>query len=100
MRLLIRYINGSVGAAILIATIGNRLRVAVPGNEDIVEFRQLEGQWLAENGQAVAIEFDPGPDEFSRWADVAMAPSEPFCEPTQFFNRAPQTYAAYSAPVN
>ena len=58
MRILIRYSNATVQAAMLLATIGRRVRAAVPGREDAVEFTWSSQRWLAEDGQAVDIEFD------------------------------------------
>jgi len=64
MRLLVRHLNGSLQAAILIATFGGKLRVSIPACDDAVGFRWVDGQWLAENGNAVEIHFDAAPDEF------------------------------------
>ena len=56
--MLIRYSDSTVQAAILLAAIGSRVRAAVPGSDDAVEFTWTSERWLAENGQAVEIEFD------------------------------------------
>jgi len=64
MRLLVRDLDGSLQAAILIAMFGGYLRVSVPGRDDTVEFRRADGQWLAENGDPVEIQFDAAPEKF------------------------------------
>src|ERR1035437_9670492 len=58
MRLLLRHLDGSLQAAILRATFGGNLRVSIPACDDAVGFRWVDGQWLAENGDAVEIHFD------------------------------------------
>jgi hypothetical protein len=64
MRLLIRYFDGSTHAAVLMGAIGTRLRVAVPGHDDAIEFRRAGDHWLAENGDPVEIEFHAAPEKF------------------------------------
>ncbi len=56
MRLLIRYLNGNGQDAILLATKENRIRVAVPGRDDAMEFRFVEGHWISEALEPVEIE--------------------------------------------
>lgn len=77
MQLIIRYRDGSLQAAILLATYGGRLRVSIPTSDDAVEFRWAGARWLTENGRTVEIEFDAAPDEFYwcvRQAAAAGAP--------------------------
>ena len=64
MRLLVRYLDGCLQAAIPIAMFDGRLRVAIPGCDDAVGFRWANGQWLAEDGGPVEIQFDTAPEEF------------------------------------
>ncbi len=64
MRLLVRHLDGSLQAAILMTILGRHLRVSLPGCDDAVGFRWADRQWLAENGDAVEIQFDAGPEEF------------------------------------
>jgi hypothetical protein len=71
MRILIRYSDRTVQAAILLATIGSRVRAAVPGAEDAVEFTWTNQRWLAENGRAVEIEFDAA--EWSAACEAAVS---------------------------
>ena len=71
MRLIVRHPDGSIQAAIMVATIGARMRAFVPGCDDAVEFRLADGRWLAENGQAVEIRFDAADDEFDSLAQYA-----------------------------
>ena len=58
MRILIRYSDMTVQGAMLLAAIGPRVRAAVPGCDDALEFTRTGEQWLAEDGRAVEIEFD------------------------------------------
>ena len=64
MRLLIRHVDGFFQAAILMAVFGAHLRVSIPGGDDAVGFRWADGQWLAENGDTVEIQFDAAPEDF------------------------------------
>ena len=80
MRILIRYSDSTVQAAILLATIGSRVRAAVPGCDDAVEFTWTSQRWLAENGQAVEIEFD-SPEWSAACEAAASADSGPGLEP-------------------
>jgi hypothetical protein len=64
MRLLVRHPDGSIEAAILIAVFGGTLRVSTPGADDAMEFRWAKSQWLAENGDAVELQFDAAPEAF------------------------------------
>ena len=56
--MVIRYSDSTVQGAILLASIGSRVRAAVPGFDDAVEFTWTGERWLAEDGRAVRIEFD------------------------------------------
>jgi hypothetical protein len=66
MRILIRYSDATVQAAMLLAAIGPRVRAAVPGCDDALEFRRTNERWVAEDGRAVEIEFDVAADR-SEW---------------------------------
>ena len=101
MRLLVRHLNGSLQAAILIATFGGKLRVSIPACDDAVGFRWVDGQWLAENGDAVEIHFDAAPDEFCWCVQQAAETGQVALHP-----RILQPWAAHGlhaatvAPVN
>ncbi len=56
MRLLIRYPSGYGQDAILLAAMENRIRVAIPGRDDAMEFRFVEGHWISEALEPVEIE--------------------------------------------
>jgi hypothetical protein len=73
MRILIRYSDNTAQAAMLLATIGSRVRAAVPGCDDAVEFTRTGERWLGEDGRPVDIEFDAAEDsaEWSVAADAA-----------------------------
>ncbi len=68
MQLLIRFLDGPLRSAFLMAIIGSRLRVALPDCGDIAEYRLAHGQWLDEYGEPVEIDFDPTEEEFERYA--------------------------------
>ena len=80
MRILIRYSDSTVQAAILLSTIGSRVRAAVPGCDDAVEFTWTSQRWLAENGQAVEIEFE-SPEWSAACEAAASADSDAGLEP-------------------
>jgi hypothetical protein len=92
MRMVIRYSDSTVQAAILLATIGDRVRAAVPGSDDAVEFTRASERWLAEDGRAVEIEFDAAA-EAAGWsaACAAAASTEPGAgfEMAAHFRQAP-----------
>ncbi len=64
MRLLVQFLDGSIKAAILGASLGSRLRVFIPGSEDTVEFRWEGGRWVAADGAPVELRFEPPEHEF------------------------------------
>jgi len=64
MRLIIHYPDGSSQPAIIMATIGARMRASVPGCDDAVESRLADGRWLAANGDVVKMQFDVADREF------------------------------------
>ncbi len=82
MRILIRYLDGSLRAAMVLAVLGNRLRVALPGCEDVEELRWADRQWLNEDCHPVEIEFSPDPEAFDLIAQIEEThPAEPAIEP-------------------
>lgn len=50
--------NGTVTEAVLLSRQGETLRVAVPGAADVCEFTRLGYDWITEEGEPVAIEFE------------------------------------------
>jgi hypothetical protein len=62
MRILIRYSDTTVQAAMLLATIGPRVRAAAPGCDDALEFTRTGERWSTEDGRAAEIEFDVAAD--------------------------------------
>ncbi|MBZ5585097.1 MAG: hypothetical protein LAQ30_23375 [Acidobacteriia bacterium] len=72
MRLLLRFRDGSLQAAILMALFGSHLRVFIPACDDAVEFRWAGGQWQAENGEPVEIQFNAAREEFHWSAQAAL----------------------------
>ena len=59
MMMFIRYPDGSMERAVLLAASGNALRGAIPGREDTMEFRLHSGVWVSEANEPVEIEFGP-----------------------------------------
>jgi hypothetical protein len=58
MQLRVHYSDGTCDEAILLIQIGSRIRVAVPGGDDALEFTKRGEIWLAESGERVKIEFN------------------------------------------
>ena len=103
MRILIRYSDSTVQAAILLATIGSRIRAAVPGRGDAVEFTRTSERWLAEDGRAVEIEFGAAVDaaEWSAACNAAASTdSTAGFEPTAHYWRTPESAEIVSAYLN
>ena len=100
MRMVIRYSDSTVQAAILLATFGDRVRAAVPGSDDAVEFTRASGRWLAEDGRAVEIEFDAAA-EAAGWsaacAAAASTESDDALDPAAHCRQAPEP--AETVPV-
>ncbi len=65
MRLALRFADGSLRPAIMLITIGARMRASLPGCDDAMEFRFEDGQWFGETGNLVDIEFDVPDQEFA-----------------------------------
>jgi len=51
----IAYADGSTVDALLLSSQGNVVRAAIPEHDDVHIFKQVDGVWRAENGQAVQI---------------------------------------------
>jgi hypothetical protein len=88
MLLLIRQVDGSVQPAILMATMENRIRVAMPGCDDIVELNWTNGQWFSEHIGSVAIEFDPALHVF----DESVHRNSSLSEAHQLFGTTPDAW--------
>jgi hypothetical protein len=101
MRMVIRYSDSTVQAAILLATIGSRARAAVPGSGDAVEFTWTGERWLAEDGRAVEIEFDVAADR-SEWVAAyhAAAATEATADLEMGYWPAPEPAETGSAYLN
>ena len=53
----IYFSNGHSEEAILLARGEDRMRVAIPAVEDVLELHDHNGTWVSEHGDAVRIEF-------------------------------------------
>jgi len=51
----ITYANGSTVDALLLSSQGDVVRAAVAGHDDVRIFKQVDGVWQAEDGQAVQL---------------------------------------------
>jgi hypothetical protein len=58
MRIL--YPDGSSIEAMILNLTGRVLRVAVPGGEDVLEFKLVNGIWLSEQSEGVTFDFPFG----------------------------------------
>jgi len=55
--MILTYANGSRTEAFLLARTENKIRVAVPGCDDPVEFTDIHGVWVSEDCEPVRLEF-------------------------------------------
>lgn len=53
----IRYNDGRVLAGIIMALNGSIVRVAIPNEDDIVEYRLVNDRWISEDCEPVRFEF-------------------------------------------
>jgi hypothetical protein len=56
-KMILRYANGSTTEAILLARRENKIRVAIPGSDEALEFTQVHGTWVSEDCEPVRVEF-------------------------------------------
>jgi len=55
--MLIRYSDGRILAGILLALTGSIMRVALKDEDDVAEYRLLNGRWISEDCEPVTFEF-------------------------------------------
>jgi len=98
VRMLIRYFDGSVRSAMLLAAVGTSLRAALPGCEDASEYRWAGGaEWRDQGGATVGIEFDAGGEAFEReWRHRAA--SRPVDAPCSW--EIPDRQPSFSSVLN
>lgn len=53
----IRYQNGQAAEAITLSRSENEMRLAMPGTEDVLELRRLNGVWVTSDCEPVSIEY-------------------------------------------
>jgi len=51
------YADGSRTEAFLLARSENRIRVAIPGQDDTIELTDIHGAWVSEDCEPVRVEF-------------------------------------------
>ena len=54
----IQYSNGRTIHAVLLDRNEHWIRAAVESADDVIELRQIGGNWIAEDNQAVTVEFE------------------------------------------
>jgi len=54
----IRYGNGTVLQGILLALGDQKIRVAIKGSDDVVEYRLVSQRWISDDCEVVAMEFE------------------------------------------
>jgi hypothetical protein len=55
--MIIRYSNGQIVEAILLARTGNSMRVAIQESDETAEFHAINGTWVSEDCEPVEVEF-------------------------------------------
>ncbi len=101
MRMLLHWRDGSILPAILISTVGDRLRVAIPACEDAVDFRWADGRWIDETGEVADIQFDAEPEVFDLCMQLSAEKGKKMESLPSFdFGRAPVATPFQSAVVN
>ena len=55
--MILTYANGSRTEAFLLAQSEGKIRVAIPGGDDPVEFTNVSGTWVSEDCEPVRVEF-------------------------------------------
>jgi hypothetical protein len=55
--MLIRHADGTTQVGILLALTGDRLRVAIRDEDDVVEYRLVSGRWVSEDCEPVTFQF-------------------------------------------
>jgi hypothetical protein len=53
----VRYQNGQAAKAITLSRSENEMRLAMPGTEDVLELRRLNGVWVTSDCEPVSIEY-------------------------------------------
>ena len=53
----IRYTDGRVLAGIILALNGSMARVAIPNEDDVVEYRLVNDRWISQDCEPVTFEF-------------------------------------------
>jgi len=56
--ILVKYKNGRVLRGIVLTLGDHKIRVAIQGSDDAVEYRMVSGAWISEEIDSVTIEFE------------------------------------------
>lgn len=59
--MLIHYADGRILVGIILALTGSVLRVALRDEDDVAEYRLVNGQWISEDCEPVSFEFPLAP---------------------------------------
>jgi hypothetical protein len=92
--MLIRYSDGRLLAGILLALTGTYLRVALKDEDDVAEYRLLNGRWISADCEPVTFEFPLAafeaagiiPEAQASELPVSVASDETGIEPVQHLN--------------
>lgn len=57
----IRYGSGRIVEGVMLRLTDTMARVAIPGEDDVAEFRQMSGHWISEELDCVTFEFVDAP---------------------------------------
>jgi hypothetical protein len=58
--MLIRYRNGLLVEAVILALTGSKMRVALKDGDDVLELRLIKDLWVTEDGEPVTFDFTLG----------------------------------------
>ena len=87
--MLIRYEDGSSRGAILVSLTGAVMRVATERDEDLLEFRLMEGVWISEQCEAVTFEFPLGIGQHDRFRSLVADALRPIDRLAGFISPEP-----------
>jgi len=73
--ILVKYNNGRLQRGIVLSLGDHKIRVAIQGSDDAVEYRMVSGAWISEDCEVVSFEF----------TDRALATEDPREMPETIF---------------
>ncbi|HUI58008.1 MAG TPA: hypothetical protein VLY04_23695 [Bryobacteraceae bacterium] len=77
MQMILVYPSGRRADAVLLSVGKSKMRIAIKGHTDVVELRQVDGEWMTERG--LVVQFDAittdGPNDAARFCSQLPAPA-------------------------